>query len=283
MQVVYDAIEYAALCAAARASGARVALVPTLGALHSGHASLITRAAAQCDFVAVSVFVNPTQFADPAAAAAYPRDLAKDTALAGTAGAHLLFAPSVTALYPCGLDSTSVHVPHLTTVLEGASRPGHFAGVATVVTKLLNLTGPCHAYFGEKDYQQLLVIRALVTDLALPTTIVACPTLRDSFHLAYSSRNAQLSPAARHAALSLYRALATGALLTRRNLPPSLVESHMANVARADSMVDLDYAVLVEAATLSPTPQLPHPTPLRLLIATTIAGVRLIDNLDPAA
>src|SRR5687768_10940613 len=173
---------------AARSAGRTVGLVPTMGALHEGHASLIRRSGAECDLTAVTVFVNPLQFGPSEDFATYPRDLAADVDRAAVAGAGLLFAPPVEDMYPDGTPAVRVAVAG-EDVLEGASRPGHFDGVATVVAKLFNLAGPCRAYFGEKDWQQLRVVRRLVADLSFPVEVVACPTVREAGGLALSSRN----------------------------------------------------------------------------------------------
>ena len=241
---------------AARAAGRTVGLVPTMGALHEGHASLIRRSAAECDVTAVTVFVNPLQFGPSEDFASYPRDLSRDVDVAAAAGAGLLFAPPVDDMY--GEPPTVTVTVAGEDVLEGASRPGHFDGVATVVAKLFNLAGPCRAYFGEKDWQQLRVVRRLVADLSFPVDVVACPTVREADGLALSSRNARLSVAERRAATVLHRALTTaaGAGDPRRA---------MAEVVATEPLAILDYAEVVGD---------------RLLIAARIGGVRLIDNLE---
>ena len=241
---------------AVRAAGRTTGLVPTMGALHEGHASLIRRSAAECDVTAVTVFVNPLQFGPLEDFATYPRDLSADVAVAAGAGAGLLFAPPVEDMYPEGAPAVSVAVAG-EDVLEGASRPGHFDGVVTVVAKLFNLAGPCRAYFGEKDWQQLRVVRRLVADLSFPVEVVACPTVRQADGLALSSRNARLSVAERRAATVLHRALtaAAGAGDPRRV---------MAEVVATEPLATLDYAEAVGD---------------RLLIAVRIGGVRLIDNI----
>ncbi|HEX8770951.1 MAG TPA: pantoate--beta-alanine ligase, partial [Acidimicrobiales bacterium] len=188
---------------AARAAGRSVGFVPTMGALHDGHLSLIRRAAAECDVTAVSIFVNPLQFTSPDDLANYPRDVDGDVRAARGAGAEIVFAPTVDDIYAGGRPATVVHVGGLSDVLEGASRPGHFDGVATVVGKLFNLAGPCRAYFGEKDWQQLGVVRRLAADLSFPVEVVGCPTVREADGLACSSRNVRLSPEERAAALVL--------------------------------------------------------------------------------
>jgi pantoate--beta-alanine ligase len=272
----------------ARAEGRSVGLVPTMGALHRGHWALMERAVAECDVVAVSIFVNPTQFGDPTDLARYPRDLDADLAMVTDAGVEVVFAPSVAEMYPGGADSgsTTVSVAGLSDRYEGASRPGHFDGVATVVVKLLAATGRCRAYFGEKDFQQLCVVRRLVWDLLLPTDVVGCPTVREGDGLALSSRNRRLSPDQRRAAGVLSRALRSGAALIRAGeFDPGAVEARMAEVVAAEDQVALDYAVVVGANDLEPLagplPGRDSAAPLRLLIAGVVGGVRLIDNVDP--
>ncbi|MGH9264146.1 MAG: pantoate--beta-alanine ligase [Acidimicrobiales bacterium] len=242
---------------AARSRGRTVGLVPTMGFLHEGHASLIRRSARECDLTAVTVFVNPLQFNPTEDLDDYPADLDHDLAVATEAGADVLFAPPADEMYPGGVPRVTVHVAGVD-VLEGASRPGHFDGVATVVAKLFNLAGPCHAYFGEKDWQQLEVVRRMVADLNFPVRVVACPTVREPDGLACSSRNARLSPAERKAATVLYRALSAAAASD----DPRRV---MAEVVAGEPLATLDYAEVVGD---------------RLLIAARVGGVRLIDNME---
>jgi pantoate--beta-alanine ligase len=241
--------------AAARAAGRTVGLVPTMGALHEGHASLIRRSTAECDLTAVTVFVNPLQFGPSEDFATYPRDLSGDVEVAAAAGAEVLFAPPVEDVYP-ERPTVTVTVAG-EDVLEGASRPGHFDGVATVVAKLFNLAGPCRAYFGEKDWQQLRVVRRLVADLSFPIPVRACPTVRDADGLALSSRNVGLSAEERRAATVLYRALRAGAASD----DPRRV---MAEVVASEPLATLDYAEAL---------------PDRLVIAARVGSVRLIDNM----
>ncbi|MCC7319502.1 MAG: pantoate--beta-alanine ligase [Rubellimicrobium sp.] len=198
-----------------------VGLVPTMGALHAGHLHLMQAARGLCDRVVATIFVNPTQFGDPRDLALYPRDEAGDARLLKGAGVDALFAPEAAAIYPPG-DETVVETTHLAQVFHGAVRPGHFRGVATVVTKLLNIARPDHAFFGEKDYQQLAVIRRLARDLFLPVTIHGIPTVRDADGLALSSRNRRLDPADRAAAPVLNRALEAAAAAAAR--PGATVE-----------------------------------------------------------
>ena len=275
---------YARSLDAVRRSGRTVGVVPTMGALHDGHRSLIRRAAHECDVVAVSIFVNPTQFGDEADLAAYPRPIGSDLEVVASAGGQLVFAPSVAEMYPGGPGSvmTVVSHPALAGRWEGASRPGHFEGVATVVTKLLSAAGRCRAYFGEKDFQQLALVRRVASDLSLPTEVVGCDTVRDGDGLALSSRNSRLSPAQRRAAPVLSRALRSGAsLVARGEESPAAVRSVMEQVVAGDPAVDLDYAAVVHADDLEPAASCASDRPLRLLIAAAVGPVRLIDNLDP--
>lgn len=259
----------------ARRDGGTVGFVPTMGALHEGHLRLIRTAAEDHDVVVVSVFVNPTQFNDPADLAAYPRVEATDAEAAARAGAHLLFAPSASEMYPDGFDTT-IHVGGPTGVLEGASRPGHFDGVATVVCKLLNIVGPDTAYFGQKDAQQLAVVRRMVADLNLPVDIAAVPTVRDEDGLALSSRNARLSPADRDRALALSRALhaAQDAVSAGRTSAGDVLAAARAEFAARD--VDPDYVELVDPTTFSPLPAVDGAA--LLAVAARVGDVRLIDN-----
>jgi pantoate--beta-alanine ligase len=265
-----------------RAEGRLVGLVPTMGALHAGHASLINRAVADCDVVAVTVYVNPLQFSASEDLASYPRDLENDLAAAEDAGAGYVFAPSVEEMFPRS-PRTMVSVGDVTTALEGASRPGHFAGVATIVTKILSLTGPCRAYFGEKDYQQLVVIRSLVADLSIPVDVVGCPTVREEDGLALSSRNAYLDEAERTVAPTLYRALLAGrqAIQDEGARDPGAVRQRMLAVIGAAPLVELDYAEVVAADDLRALEVLEGE--VRLLGAVRLGRTRLIDNLGAVA
>jgi pantoate--beta-alanine ligase len=282
-EVIETVARYSAALDDVRLSGRTVGIVPTMGALHAGHRSLIERAAAECDVVAVSVFVNPTQFGDPSDLAAYPRTLDADLEAIASSGGALVFAPSVAEMYPDppGMAQTTVSVPALSARWEGASRPGHFDGVATVVVKLFAAAGRCRAYFGEKDFQQLALVTRLTRDLALPTTVVGCPTVRDADGLALSSRNARLDPDQRRAAVALWRSLRAGADRWADGAGPAEVEAAMAEVASLEPLVDLDYGALVTADDLEPVRSRNPDRPLRLIVAATVGPVRLIDNLDP--
>jgi pantoate--beta-alanine ligase len=263
---------------ASRRSGKSIGLVPTMGALHTGHASLITRALLDCDVVCTTIFVNPLQFGATEDLTAYPRSLSSDIFLADEAGSAVVFAPSVEEMYGDGTMTTvSVDGP-LTRVLEGASRPTHFDGVATVVAKLFAVAGPCRAYFGEKDFQQLAVVRRMAHDLSLPVEVIGCPTVRDADGLALSSRNGYLDADERRAAPTLHRALVAGADCVRAGeRTPSAVVEAMAATLAAEPLFELDYAAVVDAATFA-TPD-PLTGELRLLAAARLGKARLIDNL----
>jgi pantoate--beta-alanine ligase len=263
---------------APRRRGATIGLVPTMGALHAGHLSLVQAARSQCDVVVVSLFVNPTQFNESADLDAYPRDEARDAALLGAEGVDLLFSPTVDEVYPDGF-ATTVSVGALTDRLEGASRGrAHFEGVTTVVSKLLNMVAPDIAYFGQKDAQQALVIRRMVRDLNLPVRIEVCPTVRDADGLALSSRNALLSRVEREQATALSRALAViaetaqgGERHRERLLAPARAELER-------SRVRPEYLELVSPDTLEPVDELSGE--VLVAIAARVGTTRLIDNIS---
>ncbi|MCU1373870.1 MAG: panC [Actinomycetia bacterium] len=259
---------------AERRAGRVVGLVPTMGALHDGHASLVERAAAECDVVAVTVFVNPLQFGAGEDLDAYPRTLDADVKLAEQAGATIVFAPTVLEMYGEGTATAVAVASSMTGVLEGASRPGHFDGVTTVVAKLFAMAGRCRAYFGEKDFQQLAVVRRMARDLSFPVEVVGCPTVRADDGLALSSRNAYLSEEERAAAPVLHRALRAG---VEAVLAGADGAAAMAAVLATEPLVRPDYAVVVDAATLA-TPGVGSGE-LRLLVAARLPSARLIDNL----
>ena len=284
-----DVVHTRAACAdaldRARAADRTVGLVPTMGALHAGHTSLIARARAECDVVVVTIFVNPLQFGDPDDIAAYPRTLDHDLACA-EAGADVVFVPSVREMYPSWPDppATTVSVRGVSEVWEGASRPGHFDGVATVVAKLFSVAGRCRAYFGLKDFQQLAVVRQLTEDLALPVEVVGCAIVREPDGLALSSRNVRLSPAERTAATVLSRALAAGrAVLAGGERSSVSVRAAMRAVVETEPLVDLDYAAVVDARTLADPAHVGDLAGVRLLIAARVGPVRLIDNCAAVA
>jgi pantoate--beta-alanine ligase len=261
---------------AARAEGAVIGFVPTMGFLHDGHASLMRAARTDCDLVVASIFVNPLQFAPTEDLAAYPRDLASDTALASASGVDLLFVPAVAEMYPTPM-ATNVSVAGVSAPLEGRTRPTHFDGVATVVAKLFAIVGPCRAYFGEKDFQQLAVVRRLTHDLSLPVEVVGCPTGRADDGLALSSRNVYLTPEERAAAPVLHRALvAARQAVEAGERDPGAIRSLMAGMIEAEPLAELDYAEVVDAATF----EVPDPLAgtLRLVVAARFGAARLIDN-----
>ena len=266
-----DAVE------AVRAQGGSVGLVPTMGYLHEGHQSLVTCSAAENDLTVVSIFVNPLQFAEGEDYGTYPRDLERDRKMCAAAGAGLVFAPSADEMYP-QTPVTSVTVKGLNAVLEGRVRPTHFDGVATVVAKLFAMLGPGRAYFGEKDYQQLAIIRRLTTDLSLPVEVVGCPTFRESDGLAMSSRNVYLTAEERPAATVLWRSLQAGRdAVVQGSRSSDEVEAVMAAVLAAEPKASPDYAAVVDAATLDRPDVLDGE--LRLLVAARVGRARLIDNL----
>lgn len=261
---------------ARRAKGSTVGLVPTMGALHDGHASLIRAAAAHCSDVAVSIFVNPTQFGPDEDFARYPRTFEADCKLAEANGAAVIYAPQVDDLYPPGA-STFVEVEHLSDRLDGRSRPGHFRGVATVVTKLLIAAEADRAYFGQKDAAQVAVIRRMVTDLRIGTEIVVCPTVRDSDGLALSSRNAYLSPSERRQALTLSCAIhRVESLVASGERSPAALIASAAKVFETEPAVRVDYIECVDWSTLDPA-EIAAPGTL-FAVAAYVGNTRLIDN-----
>ncbi|HEY2632707.1 MAG TPA: pantoate--beta-alanine ligase [Solirubrobacteraceae bacterium] len=283
MRVVRSVKDVRGALESARSTGRTIGLVPTMGALHAGHLSLIERARRQCDVVVVSLFVNPAQFNEGADLERYPRQEERDRELAEGAGADLLFAPSPEEVYPAGF-ATAVEVFGLTDRLEGGVRgSSHFRGVTTVVTKLLNMVGPDVAYFGEKDAQQVIVIHRLVEDLNIPLRVEVGPTIRESDGLAMSSRNVQLSPSERARAIALHEALqaAQVAVAEGTRAAGDLLAVSRAAMERFD--VEPEYLVLVSPETLEPVEQLREPG--LLAVAARIGGTRLIDNvtLNPAA
>ncbi len=262
-----------------RARGSNIGFVPTMGALHVGHAELIRMASRDCDLVVVSIFINPTQFGPREDFAKYPRTLDADRELCQSAGADLIFAPDVKTMYPDGPSTTYVEVPGLSDVFEGAARPGHYRGVATVVLKLLGITRPDRAYFGQKDYQQQLVLRRMVSDLNVPVEIVTVPTVRESDGLAMSSRNRYLDAADRRAAVVLSRALAEAEGAVRGGeRSADRVRQIMAQTIESERRVSLEYVQVVDAATLAPLDRLGEGKQAVALLAARVGPARLIDN-----
>jgi pantoate--beta-alanine ligase len=263
VKVIRTVAELHAALAPARERGDRIGLVPTMGAFHAGHLSLIAAARKAGDLVVVSLFVNPAQFGRGDDLDHYPRDEARDVAAAEEAGVDLLFAPNAEEMYPDGFD-TWVDPGKVGSYLEGAARPGHFRGVATICTRLFLLVEPQHAYFGRKDAQQVAVVKQVVRDLALPVEIVACPTVRDADGLALSSRNVFLSPEERASALALPRALDTGLAAHR-----SQADAVRAARAVLDAEPGLRVDYVAEADLDGPT----------LAAAVVVGSTRLIDNV----
>jgi pantoate--beta-alanine ligase len=272
--VIRAPAEMTAWSAAARARGERIAFVPTMGALHEGHVTLLRQARRLGGRLALSIFVNPTQFGPNEDLARYPRDLPGDLARAAAAGTDVAFVPEARDVYPAGFQTT-VEVGELARGLCGPFRPGHFAGVATVVCKLFNVVRPDVAVFGEKDYQQLAIVRRMVADLDMGIEIVGVPTVREADGLAMSSRNAYLSPAERARALSLSRAL-----FAARDAVTGGARDGAAIVTRARGLLDvdrLDYLELVDADSLQPITEIARPAVLA--VAAFIGRTRLIDNV----
>jgi pantoate--beta-alanine ligase len=247
-----------------------------MGALHAGHASLLRRARGENATVVMSIFVNPTQFEDAADLDAYPRDLASDLAACREAGVDVAFVPSVATIYPPGA-STTVDPGPMARILEGTARSGHFTGVATVVSVLLGLVAPDRSYFGEKDAQQLVIVKRIVRDLALPGTIVGCPTVREPDGLAMSSRNARLGPADRAAAVVLHRALlAARDAVAAGTTDADAMREAMRAVVAAEPRATLDYVSVADPETLDEAHGA-RSGPLLLSLAAVLGGIRLID------
>jgi pantoate--beta-alanine ligase len=264
--------------AGARRSGLAIGLVPTMGAFHDGHLSLMRRAREQCDVVVVSLFVNPAQFGDSADLEAYPRDELRDASLAQAIGVDILFTPSLREVYPTGF-ATAVSVAGVTERLEGEQRGrAHFDGVATVVVKLLNVASPDVAYFGQKDAQQALMVRRLVRDLDIPVQIETVPTVRDHDGLALSSRNAHLSPRDRDRALALSRALRAiqDAVDAGEEDPAEVVGAGLAELAAAD--IEPEYLELVSPDALEPVTSIDGRDEILAVVAARVGETRLIDN-----
>jgi pantoate--beta-alanine ligase len=278
MQTLQDAAALRAAIRGWRAQGQTVGLVPTMGNLHEGHFSLVKLARARADRVVATVFVNPTQFGPSEDFARYPRTLAQDQAGLAEHGCDVLFAPEVATMYPFGAQhGVSLHVPQITDTLEGAHRPGHFDGVATVVCKLFNLVQPDLAVFGQKDFQQLKVIERMVRDLSLPVKVMSAPTLRADDGLALSSRNQYLSAEERGRAPQVYATLQQMRELSAQGHSPAAVEqAALARLRRAGFVPD--YAVIRRAEDLA-EPAEGERTGLVALIAAKLGNTRLIDNL----
>jgi pantoate--beta-alanine ligase len=277
MRTLRTVPELRAATADARRDGRTIGFVPTMGAFHDGHASLMRAARAATDVVVVSLFVNPTQFAPTEDLAAYPRDEARDAEIAAAAGVDLLFVPAVEEVYPDGFQTTvTVAGSALADSLEGLRRPGHFDGVATVVTKLLNMVQADVAFFGQKDAQQALIVRRVVRDLDIPTRIEVCPTVREPDGLAMSSRNAYLAPADRERAVALRRALDAAEAAVAAGERDAATVTAAARAAMAEYDVEPEYLALVSTDTLAPIDRVDGEALLAL--AARVGRARLLDN-----
>ena len=277
MNIVTTVSEMRSLIGSLRREGKTIGFVPTMGFLHDGHLSLMRAARAQNDVVAASIFVNPTQFGPNEDLARYPRDAEGDRRKCEAARVDVLFLPAAPDMYPGG-PPVVVTVEGISDILEGAVRPGHFRGVATVVAKLFHIVQPKRAYFGQKDYQQCAVIKRMVAGLDLDVEVIVLPTVREPDGLAMSSRNVYLDPDRRRKAASLYRALRAGEELVRAGAPePEKVRRKMRAVLLAEQGVEIDYAEVADPDTLAPLERMQDR--VVLLVAARLGSTRLIDNL----
>ncbi len=277
MQIIHEPSAVQRLCESLRSAGKSIGFVPTMGFLHEGHLSLMRRARAENGVAVASIFVNPTQFGQGEDFDRYPRDLEGDAVKAERVGVDLIFAPSAESMYPKSFRAF-VEVAELTEVLCGASRPGHFRGVATVVTKLFNLVKPCRAYFGQKDYQQSVVVRRLVADLNFDIDVVVLPTVREPDGLAMSSRNARLGPEQRKAALVLQRSLRLSEARVRAGERSArAILDEMRAMIETEPLAWIDYVALCDPETLKPVDRIESCTLAAL--AVRFGDTRLIDNL----
>jgi|688.fasta_scaffold519069_2 pantoate--beta-alanine ligase len=279
MHIVRTVAELRGILGAHRNAQRSIGFVPTMGALHRGHATLVEKSVAECDVTVVSIFVNPLQFNNSADLETYPNTIDTDLELCARLGATAVFVPDRSEMYPDGFD-TAVVPGDLATRFEGASRPGHFSGMCTVVLKLLLMVQPTHAFFGKKDYQQLAIVSRMATDLNLSTDIVGCETVRDEDGLALSSRNVRLSDEARRVALALPRALAATkeALLSGDTLDAASAAG--SDLLASVPTVEISYFEVVDATTLTPVGKVFDETRLVALGAVVVDGVRLIDNVE---
>lgn len=287
MELIRGAAELRAAADAWRDAGARVGLVPTMGAFHAGHASLIVGARARCGVVVVSIFVNPLQFGTDDDYERYPKDEDADLAACERLGVDLVWAPTVDTMYPPDLDLPAPDPGPVGDLFEGAARPGHFAGVLKVVHRLFDVTGPCAAYLGEKDAQQLFLIRRMVAERGMPVEVIGCPTVREADGLACSSRNAYLAPAERAQAGCLFLGLSEAAALARAGERDARVlVAALAREVGATAIARLDYAAVVDEATFTSVDVLEPGQKARAIVAARFPSARLIDNLrlpEPSA
>ena len=277
MKLLHTIAEVRHLHDEARRDGKRVGLVPTMGYLHDGHASLMRAAAQDNDLVTATIFVNPLQFGPSEDLASYPRDLEADMVLAEAAGVDVIFAPEAAEMYPERRVLTTVGVSALAQRWEGASRPGHFEGVATVVAKLFAIAGECRAYFGEKDYQQLQVVKRMAFDLSLPVEVIGCPIIREPDGLAMSSRNVYLDTAERRAATVLKRSIdQAGEAALAGETSARRLEELVRQIIVSEPLARLDYVAVVDTATLEPLERVVGEA--RLLLTAKVGKPRLLDN-----
>jgi pantoate--beta-alanine ligase len=278
MELIRAAADVTEVVRERRADGGTTGLVPTMGAIHEGHRSLIDRARSEHDLVVVSIFVNPLQFAPGEDLSTYPRDEAGDLERCRAADVDLVWAPSIDDMYPPGVDLPSPDPGPVGSLFEGASRPGHFAGVLKAVHRLLSVVGPDAAYFGEKDAQQLFLVRRMVRERAMPIAVVGCPTVREPDGLARSSRNAFLSPTEREQAGCLFLALSEAAVLARSGeRDPAALVAVMAREIGATPLARLDHAAVIDDATFEPVSRVGPGS--RAIVAARFPSARLIDNL----
>ena len=280
MQILQTIKETRQACATARETAAKhttFGLVPTMGALHEGHLSLIREAKKQCDIVVATIFVNPTQFGPNEDFSCYPRTFASDCALLEADGVDILFAPAVEEIYPTGTSRTFIEVPGISDRLDGRSRPGHFRGVATVVAKLFHIVSPDFAYFGQKDAAQVAILRAMVKDLNFPLELVVCPTVRDSDGLALSSRNQYLSPDERTHALALSQSLSIATTMASEGTHNTAqLKSAICQHLQRSPALKIDYVEIVDPTTLEPISDLQAGA--LIAVAAWVGKTRLIDN-----
>ena len=283
MQHLTSIAELRATCERARHDGRRVGLVPTMGFLHEGHRSLMRAARTDTDFVVVTIFVNPLQFGAGEDLDRYPRDPSGDLAQCEAEGVDVVFAPSAAEMYPNGAPLTTVHVDRLTADLCGAARPTHFDGVTTVVTKLFAIVGPCAAYFGRKDAQQLAVITRMAADLDLPVDVIGCPIVREADGLALSSRNAYLRAEERAAALVLSRSLdAAAALAAGGERGAELLAAKVREIVATEALVQLEYVEVRDAHELTRRDEFGGHADVLIALAAHVGSTRLIDNVTIA-
>ncbi|MBI1289021.1 MAG: pantoate--beta-alanine ligase [Flavobacteriales bacterium] len=277
MQIITTANDMSAFCQAQRASDRTIGFVPTMGALHAGHISLVETAKRTCDVVIVSIFVNPTQFNDPNDLAKYPRTFEADSEMLREAGVDAVFYPSVDEVYPSN-EASHYELDGLDALMEGPNRPGHFNGVVQVVTRFFDIIQPDKAFFGEKDFQQLAIIRHTTRKLGYATEIVGCPTMREQTGLAMSSRNMRLSEHGKQTALGIFRSLEAIRKAFSKGSEVSVAASRGREILLSQEGMELEYLELVNSTDLQRADD--ETTSIRACIAAYVEGVRLIDNME---